>query len=423
MKAYIETYGCAANQADTNIIKNMLMKGKITITDNPMKADIVIINTCTVRGETQLRMVKRIKMLSETCLKTGAKLIVAGCMAKAQPALITKIAPKASLISPKNVEKILKVIKKNNRTIMLQDAERKILPKHINGRVFTIPIAEGCLGNCTYCIVKLARGRLKSHSPNRILEEIRRAVKRGAKEIRLTAQDTAVYGLDIGTNLPELIKQINEIEGDFIIRVGMMTPNSALKILDELLEVYDYEKVYKFIHLPLQSGDDRILKLMNRGYTVEQFKTIVKKFRDRYAKGFIATDVIIGFPTESEEEYENTVKVIREIEVDKVHIAKYSPRPHTLAAMLPQVPEKIKKRRSRELTKIAMEIGFKRNSLHLNSNEKVIVLEKGNRGNLRGRLRNYRMVILKGGEELIGRWVNVKITDADSIQLKGKLAS
>jgi len=423
MKIYIESYGCAANNADTNLMKRILSEKHEIVTD-PRIADVMIINTCTVRGETERNMIRRIREMEEIRRLKGSKLIVAGCMAKVQPAVILKIAPEASLISPQRISEIMEVVESKDRQIRILGEVEKDLEKMIsNGLTLTIPIAEGCLGNCSYCIVKLARGKLKSYPEEEIIKIIEKAVRRGVKEIRVTAQDTAAYGMDKNTNLAKLLKNILKIEGEYMIRIGMMTPNNALKILDELLEVYDDNRVYKFLHIPIQSGDNEILKKMNRKYTVEDYIEIVRKFRGKYPNGFITTDIISGFPTESDEAHRNTIKVILETKPDKVNAAKYTPRPHTKAASLPQIPEKIRSERCREVIEVAKKIAFERNKIYEGKIVEALVLGCSKNGLLKARMRDYRLIIFNGNSELIGKMVNLEILEAKDTHLIGILTS
>lgn len=421
LRIYIETYGCAANKADSNIMRGLLLNRGHQVADTINNANIVILNTCTVRGETERKIMKRIGELEKLRQKIRFKLIIAGCMVKAQPALISSITKEASLISPQFTEEIVEVVESKRKVIKINGRKtpRKILPIYIEGLQHTIPIAEGCLGNCSYCIVKIARGKLRSFKPKQIINAVRNAINQGAKEIRLTAQDTAAYGCDIGVTLPELINKITEIPGDFMIRIGMMTPNNTLRILDELIEAYESEKIYKFLHLPLQSGDNRILELMNRKYTAKEFKEIVYKFRGKHPELFLATDVIVGFPTEDEEEFNNTIKVITETQPDKIHVSRYSQRPHTRAAAMPQIPEPIKKKRSKIMTQLSFQIGLKRNIKLIGKNRKALPLEKGRKGGIKARLKNYKIVIIKKPGARLGEWVKVKITGATPIQLEG----
>ncbi|MCX8169408.1 MAG: tRNA (N(6)-L-threonylcarbamoyladenosine(37)-C(2))-methylthiotransferase [Candidatus Methanomethylicia archaeon] len=422
MRIYIESYGCAVNNADTNLMRKILSE-KYEIVRDPLEANVIIINTCTVRGETERKMIRRIKKLEDIRSLVNGKLIVTGCMAKVQPAIILKISPNASLVSPQKISEILEVVESNAREIRITGSGSKDLDKMVlsNEISITIPIAEGCIGNCSYCIVKLARGNLKSYPENEIVKTIEIAVNSGVKEIRLTAQDTAAYGLDKDTNLAKLLKKILKINGNYVIRIGMMTPNNALKILDELMEAYIDERVYKFIHIPLQSGDNYVLKTMGRRYTIEDFMEIVKKFRENYPNGFITTDIISGFPTENHEAHMNTLKVIEESKPDKVNVAKYTPRPHTKAAALPQLPEKIRSERCREVMELARKIALERNKNYEGKRIKVLVLRERKKNLLESRSMEYRLIMFEGCNKLIGKKVDVNIIKAESTRLIGSL--
>ena len=419
MKVYIESYGCAANMADSRLMVEILTEAGHEIVDSTDDANAIIINTCTVRLETEQRMVKRIKELTRL-IEYGKKLIVAGCLAGAQPGLVKRISSKISMVSPSALERINDVVVSDHVVYMLKPYPRFRLPKIVDGVKITIPIAEGCLGSCTYCIVKVARGPLRSYDMKAILKTVKEAVNSGAKEIRLTAQDTASYGVDKGWSLPQLLQEICEIEGEFMVRVGMMNPDTAMKILDDLIEAYKCKKIYKFLHLPVQSGDNRILKLMKRKYTVEDFKYIINMFRKVFPEIFIATDIIVGFPTESEEEFQNTCNLLLEVKPDKVHVARYTQRPHTKAAAMPQIPEKIKKIRSRIASKIALDIGLELNKRLIDRTLKCLVVDVGARKGLEARTMNYKPVYFNGSQSLIGSFVNLRIVDAGPFYLIGE---
>ena len=321
MKVYLENYGCPLNKADGHYMLNLLLSRGHTLVENPEKADVIIINTCTVRKDTENRMVKRIVRLRKTALKNNAKLIVAGCMPKAQPYLVMRYAPEASMLSPQNYDKILCVVEKPGKVVLLKGERRTdIVPMFFENAVAAIPIAEGCVGNCSYCIVKLARGKLRSYPPKLIIEKVREAVEKGAVEIDLTAQDTAAYGLDLGIRLTDLLREVVKVNGNFMVRVGMMNPNLAYEILDDLIEIYKHPKIFKFLHIPLQSGDNRVLKIMNRRYTVEEFKEIVYEFRRKIPEINVTTDIIVGHPGEDEEAFQNTLNIVKELEFDRIHI-------------------------------------------------------------------------------------------------------
>ena len=419
MRVYIESYGCAMNMADGQLMAELLAEAGHTIVRAPEEADVIVLNTCTVRSDTERRMLRRLREL----LSLGKRVVVAGCLASAQPGLVRKVSPDVSLVSARAVEAIVEAVEAEGTVYILEPRPRRRLPKLAQGLVFTIPIAEGCAGSCAYCIVRVARGPLRSYRPEAIVEAVRQAVGQGAREIRLTAQDTGVYGLDIGTRLPELLKAVCAVEGRFMVRVGMMNPDAALRILDDLLEAYEDPKIYKFLHLPVQTGDDRLLMAMGRRYTVQDFLTIVEAFRNRFEDLFLATDIMVGLPGEDEEAFKRTLALLERAEPDKVHVARYTPRPHTRAAAMPnQVPEPEKKRRSRLVSALALRIGLKRNKAFIGRRLQCLVLNEGRRvGQLEARSMNYKPVYFKGPICLLGKFLEIDIIDAGPYFLLGQL--
>ena len=289
--------------------------------------------------------------------------------------------------------------------------------------IWIIQLSEGCLGKCTYCITRFARGKLKSYKPKSIIKSVRTAISKGFKEIWLTSQDNSSYGLDIGTNLAELLKEILKIDGDYKIRIGMMNP-MFLKNSSNLIDIFKDERIFKFVHIPVQSGSNKILKLMKRGYTVEEFEHIVKSFR-KNPNMTIWTDIIVGFPTETEEEFQMSVELLKRIKPDYVNVSRYSNRPGTEAKKMKQVPTEIKKERSRIMSKLVNQIAFEKNKKWINWNGKILIDEYNEKKkNFIGRNFAYKPVILDNNSNhkiSLGSKINVKIVDSASTYLKGIL--
>ncbi|MEM1679951.1 MAG: tRNA (N(6)-L-threonylcarbamoyladenosine(37)-C(2))-methylthiotransferase [Sulfolobales archaeon] len=418
MKVYIETYGCALNKADSSLMKALLLNRGHEVLENLNDADVVVINTCTVRMDSEERILKRLRQLVK--ILNGRKLVITGCMVSTQPYTLKQITPTASLISPQNITKVVEVIESPNvENLIVGIRDTSQLLCSIDGRVASIPIAEGCVGDCSYCIVKLARRRLTSYKPELIINSVREAVSKGAVEVELTAQDTAAYGLDLGgMNLPKLVREVvDRVEGNYMIRIGMANPNTLRPILDELIEVLKEPKVFKYLHIPLQSGDDKVLKIMKRWYTSEDFINIVRELRRKISGINIATDIIVGHPGEGDEEFENTLNVINTVQPDKVHIAQYTPRPRTESSKMAQVSEQIKKKRSTLLTKIVEEIGMKINKEYIGSIAKPLIISKNTKKNtVLGRLFNYKLVVINDVEF---NESPVLLTDATFYDLRG----
>jgi len=291
----------------------------------------------------------------------------------------------------------------------------------VNPVVSVVPINYGCLGNCSYCCVHFARGRLRSYSIDDVVERVKQDLVSGAKEVWLTSQDTACYGKDIGASLADLLGRICEVEGDFFVRVGMMNPDHAIEILDELVKTYRDEKVFKFLHLPLQSGDDEVLKLMNRCYTVEDFRAVVQAFRKEIPKLTLSTDVICGFPGESREAFGRTKRLIAEVQPDIVNVSKFFSRPRTPAEKMVALSPQEVKRRSREVAELSRRISFGKNRGWRGWEGTVLFDERGKGESWMGRNFAYKPIVVKGGESLVGRFVQVRVVNAFSSYLEAEL--
>jgi MiaB-like tRNA modifying enzyme len=414
MKVYLETYGCTANKSDESVAIGVLKKEHHKIVDKIEDADALVLLTCTVIGTTEQRMLSRLRVFK----KTNKKIIVAGCMPQVQTELVKSIVPNASLLPPQYIQYINYIVREEE--IPSQKEKNKIIPKHFEDFSAPISIAKGCMFSCSYCITHFARGQLQSFSKDGIISDVKQAINQECKEILLTAQDTASYGFDADDDLGCLLKDVCKIEGDFRIRVGMMNPYTAQKNIDSILSAYIHQKIYKFLHLPVQSGDNNILQQMNRKYQVEDFEKIVSTFRKKYPNITLSTDIIVGFPGESEEQFERSVKLIKKVKPDIVNITRFSARPMTKAkTMKGRIPTEIVKDRSRRLTTLCKEIARQVNTKHIGK-EYAILITKKEDDTFIGRARNYKLVVAKGNVK-VGEFASVKIVDSGDIHLFGKL--
>ncbi|MCD6562956.1 MAG: tRNA (N(6)-L-threonylcarbamoyladenosine(37)-C(2))-methylthiotransferase [Thermoproteales archaeon] len=422
---YIETYGCWLNRGESDIIKDFISNARYDITKKIEDADIVIINTCAIREETEYNMLRRIQELEKLRQTYGFKFIITGCLVNVRPKTILNIAPEASLIEPDALHKLPHALSNSNQIIIIRQYKRNkdLLPRYKGGITYIVPIQSGCLGNCAFCIEWITRGRgVKSVSNKNIVEKIKDAVKRGAKEIILTGQDIATYGVDIGTNLISLIENILEnVRGDYWIRLGMMEPWTTKKFAEVLASLLKDERIYSYLHLPVQSGDNDVLKLMRRKYTVEEYKTLISIFREKNRKINLVSDIIVGFPGEKEKNFLNTVNFLKKIKFDKVHVARYSLRPFTQAYLLHQVSESEKKRRSRIVSKICLEIAHEINKTYIGSRKIVLIKEKGKKSSYIGRTKEFKPVVFYEYSLSIGEKVKAKIIDATPLYLIGKV--
>jgi threonylcarbamoyladenosine tRNA methylthiotransferase CDKAL1 len=398
-KVFIETFGCTANAGDTMVMRAILRNAGHEIVEES-EADIVIVNTCTVTKRTELNVIKRLKELKEQ----GKEVVVAGCMAAAQPELVkTILGEDVAMVTPRDIR------------------DSKAQKLEFDGVVAVIPIAQGCVGNCSYCIVKQARGELKSYKHEEICEAVKSAIERGAKEIRITSQDCSAYGWDnFGIKLPELLELITSVEGDFRIRVGMMNPFTLIHIMDELLEVFEFEKIFKFFHVPVQSGSDKVLRDMRRNYKVADFVEMVNSIRKRFKYSTICTDFIIGFPTETEEDFCSSLLLLEELKLEKVNITRFSPRPRTEASRLNDLLEREKKRRSRIFSTVYHKIVFAKNKELEGTEVPVLVTETGKKGGVIARDPSYRTIVIKESLPL-GTTYKVRVKETKSTYLVGDI--
>ncbi len=419
---YIRTFGCSANQADSEAIGGLLVKAGFTLVDNFSKADCVIINSCFVKSRTEHAVTREVKK----ALSLKKKLIVAGCMPEVLSEELKKLAPNASLVGTHKINQIVKVVQSKKPVYLLGkvDIPKICMPRLRKNKIVAIvPISSGCLGNCSYCCVKFAKGRLFSYPKELILKEVENAVAEGCKEVWVTAQDCANYGLDNGkASLPDLLEKICSIEGNFLVRIGMIDPDNILKILEELIEIYKHPKIFKFLHIPVQSGSNKILKAMNRKYKVEDFRKIIQKFRKEIPNITISTDIICGFPGETEKQFEDTLKLIIWLQPDFLNISRFWPRPRTAAASMPdQILGVEIKRRSTQLTRLYDKIALENNRNWIGWKGKVLIDEVGSSSGLVGRNQSYKPIVLHSKNLETGKLVRAKLTEAHRNYLIGEV--
>ena len=410
MRFFVETYGCTMNFGEGRELSEQMASMGYHEADSPEDADIVILNTCTVVGTTEKHMVDRISELK----KQGKKVVVTGCMAAVQPRRIEIRLPGAPILPPREYNRFKDVITDSFGIVGP--------PTEVRHRYDAIlPIAQGCLGNCTYCITKKARGALKSYDPAAIKRKFDAYVDSGVREILVTAQDTACYGKDIGTDLPSLLRSLLQKEGNYRIRVGMMNPNALEPILENMTDVMKDPRMYRFLHIPIQSGSDTVLKNMNRRFTAGRFEAEVARLRELCPGISIATDIICGFPGETDKDHSATVGMIRRLGLDTVNITRFSPRPGTPAADMEQVHGRISNERSKELTAVKNETELEVNEREIGSRHLALATEKGKDGTIM-RTDRYRPVVVRDDVPL-GSFAEIEVTEARSTYLLGVLCN
>jgi len=421
-RVYVKSYGCPTNTADGEVISGCLSTVGYDIVNKPQDADLLIYNTCAVKTPTENRMFHILRNVPK-----NKRLIITGCLPLINFERLKNEIGFDGVLGPapgfRIVEAVDRVLQGDRVVALENDFTPDLnLPRvPVNEVIEIIPINYGCLGSCSYCCVLLARGRLRSYKPNEIEQRVRQALTSGVKEIWLTSQDTASYGRDVSTDLAHLLRAVCEVEGDFLVRVGMMTPNIALEILDDLVDAYQHDKIFKFLHLPVQSGDNEVLRLMNRFYSVESFRRIVQAFRAKIPEITIATDVICGFPGESDEAFARTTELINEVQPDIVNISKFFPRPHTPAMKMKQLDSREVKGRSKALAELSRGIAFERNKGWMHWTGIILVDEKGRDESWIGRNLAYKPVVVKSHQALLGRFLNVQVRKTFSTYLEAKV--
>jgi len=410
---YVKSYGCSANTADAEIAMGVLAEKGFNIVNSSRASDLDMIMTCIVKTPTEVKVTKHIQRLAAT----GKPLIVAGCMPKAMRSRVEDVAPHASMVGPDDLGRVTEAVEtalRGGRAVFLdgKPTDRACLPRVRSNRLVHIaPICTGCLGDCSYCIVKRARGHLHSFPAERIVSDVEAAVADGCREVWLTAEDTAAYR-DGATRLPQLLEMIASVEGGFMVRVGMMTPNQAQPLLDDLVEAYRSPKVYKFLHVPVQSGSDAVLRAMRRRYTVSSFKEAVEGFRAAHPEACISTDIICGFPGETPAQFQESLALVRWLEPDVLNISRYWERPGTEAAAMPgKLHGRETKERSRALTTLWKQLAVKAGERWLGWEGPILLTEHGKGATKVGRNHAYKAVAVETATGL-GETVRVRITNA-----------
>jgi MiaB-like tRNA modifying enzyme len=416
VKVYLEAYGCTQNYGEARLMERAITSRGHGIARTPADADANVIVTCTVIETTERKMLRRMRALA----LDGKPLIVAGCMAAAQRDLVHRTVPTAKLLPPRKWPQIVELL---GAGTVCGERAADTEAEHSAWRDAIVPIAQGCAGRCTYCITRVARGRVSSDPIEGLVSRIEGYVAAGIRDIKLTGQDTAAYGMDAGRSLADLLDAVTGIDGDFRVRVGMMDPLTALPILGNLLRAYRSPKVYKFLHLPVQSGDEAVLEAMKREYTVADFERIVSEFRSAIPETTLSTDIIVGFPGETEDAFERTMDLVRRVRPDVVNVTRFSPRAGTPATTMPNpvVGWRVKER-SRRLTRLRMAIAREVHESYVGRDLPILTTEPGKAGTTLARTDAYRQVVLLS-EEPIGEFGVARILAGREADLIGELIS
>ena len=412
LKVYLEAHGCTQNYGEARLMKEALGGIRHSFTAVEADADAHVLVTCTVVETTERAMVRRMTELAAY----EKPLVVAGCMAAAQRERVRAILPRAMLLPPRKWPQIVELLGAGTACAD-RAAEAESESNAWDDAI--IPIAQGCADRCTYCITRVARGQVSSYAVDRLVAQVRAHVERGVKEIKLTGQDTAAFGRDTGTDLAALLRAVDAIPGPFRVRVGMADPLTVYPIREALIDAYASERIFKFLHLPVQSGSDEILESMRREYAVGQFEEIVAAFRSAFPNLTLSTDIIVGFPGETDSQFEATMELVERVRPDIVNVTRFSRRTGTPAAtMAGQVVGWRMKERSRRLTRLRFDIARGINEQFVGREIDVLVTEPGKPGSWLARTAEYRQVVLR--EPVTpGEFLRVRIDAARATDLRG----
>ncbi len=434
--AFVRTYGCQQNAADGEKIKGLLARMGFGFTDSPDSADLIVFNTCAVREHAEDRVFGNVGALKNN-KRRNPNLVVAvcGCMTeqRAVAERLQKTFPFVDLIFGPHVihklpEMLYEVLADSQRVLVLGQEERFIredLPiRRDGGARAWVTAMYGCDNFCSYCIVPYVRGREKSRLPDNIYEECRSLIKEGRKEITLLGQNVNSYGkgLEEPVNFAQLVQRLDGIEGRYRLRFMTSHPKDASK---ELFDVMAKSRhIPHHIHLPFQSGNNRVLREMNRRYDREKYLSLIQYAREVMPDITFTSDVIVGFPGETYEEFQDTLSLIREVEFVNLFTFIYSPRPGTKAAEMPDpVSHQEKTRWFAELLKVQEEIAVKNSQKLVETVQEVLVEGRDEKtGLLSGRTAGSLVVLFPGGEELVGQFAQVEVTEARGWSLRGRMA-
>jgi threonylcarbamoyladenosine tRNA methylthiotransferase MtaB len=415
------TLGCKVNQYETNSMIQQFLQKKYEIVEHTEKADIYIVNTCTVTNMSDRKSRQMLRRVKE--LNPKAIVVACGCYVQVAKDEVEKIEEIDLVLGNNEKKEIVEIVEQyteeNKKNIEIEDVMQQKEYVELGEITYTektravIKVQDGCDRFCSYCIIPYARGRVRSRKPENIIEEIEKIAQEGVKEVVITGIHIASYGKDFKENyrLINLLEEINKIDGIQRIRLGSIEP---LLITEEFVaRLSKLEKICHHFHLSLQSGCDETLKRMNRRYTTQEFKEIVDRLRKAYDDVILTTDIIVGFPKESQEEFEQTYQFLQKIKFYKMHIFKYSPRKGTKAAQMDgQINGNIKEERSQKLIELSNKNEQEYNTKYIGKEVEVLFEEEKN-GYYQGHTKNYILSLVKSKEKLENKIVKAKCIDSD----------
>ncbi len=432
-KYYITTMGCQLNENDSEKIAGIVEKMGFEKTEKLDEADLVIYNTCCVRENAEERLFGKLGELKKQKEEKGTIIAIGGCMMQ-EPAMLEKIKKSYNYTDivfgthtlHKFEEDLKKTLESGKRVRDVIDIDGEVIEglpiKRNDSSKASVTIMYGCNNFCTYCIVPYVRGRERSRKPEDILNEVKELAEEGYKEITLLGQNVNSYNGGEGYKFANLLNDVCKIDG--IERIRFISPHPK-DFTDDVIEaIANNSKIARVIHLPLQSGSSEVLKKMNRKYTKEQYLALVDKMKTRIPDIVLSTDIIVGFPDETEEDFEDTLDVVRKVNYEQVYMFIYSRREGTVAdKMENQIPEEIKHQRFDRLKELFDSRVSENNQKYIGTTQRILVdgYSKNDKETLTGRTDTNKVVNFKGNEELIGKMIDIKITEEHKWYLAGEI--
>lgn len=425
---YLKTWGCAHNNSDSEYMAGILQSYGYNLTSDKDQADLILLNSCTVKTPSEDTFRNEIQHGKDN----GQHVVVAGCVPQGAPK--SEYLSGVSIIGVQQIDRVVEVVESalQGHTVRLlqqkKEAGKRVagpklsLPKvRKNALVEIIPINSGCLNQCTYCKTKHARGDLVSYPPDEIVDRARQAFDEGCCEIWLTSEDTGTYGRDIGSSLPELLWKLVEVIPDgCMLRVGMTNPPYILEHLSEMAKILQHPRVYGFLHVPVQSGSDSVLGEMKREYNREEFERVVTYLREQVPGVTIATDIICGFPGETEVDFEESMTLCDHYKFPSLFINQFFPRPGTPAAKMTRVDPVLVKKRTKRLTELFL--SYEPYAHKVGDVQAVLVTERSHdKKHYVGHNKFYEQVLLPMHDNLLGKSVQVRIIKATKFSMEAEL--
>jgi tRNA-2-methylthio-N6-dimethylallyladenosine synthase len=429
-KVYVETYGCQMNVADTEVVLSVVNTAGYTPTNDAALADLILVNTCSVRDNAELRAQKRVSELKEHKRRNPEVVIgVLGCMAeRLRTALVEKNNLVDIIVGPDEYRRLPKLIEdaqagQRGIAVKLSRVENydDITPLRTEGISAWLSVMRGCDKFCTFCVVPFTRGRERSRSLNSIIEEVKKLSGQGFKEVTLLGQNVNSYH-DGEYDFADLLRSVAEVDSAMRIRYTTSHPQD---MSDKLIEtIASHKNICKYIHLPVQSGSNRILKLMNRTYTIEHYLELMAKIKRLMPEASFSTDIIAGFPTETQDDHRMTLDILKEVRYDGAFMFKYSPRENTKAYdMGDDVAEELKVERLNEIIELQNGIAFDINQTMIGTDVEVLVERDSSRSadDLLGRTDTNKKTLFARGDANVGELRTVRIDRANAQTLFGTL--